>query len=281
MSRHPFIRESVVGGQRRGSREIGQPSGRAGVFRPARRRLVGAGETRFARRAAISACSATQSVGQASAGCLNVNAGPGASGMNSVRARRCRAASAHLSESCGGSDYQEPPTRRADPAVMPLTRRYRAPPQRLGPESRSGPRGLGLSTIRLVISTCSLALRRRCRSSRSSPSPARSAARLCCCKASTCCRKASIRPDCRHRSQSVTHLPHHSFDSFGQARRTACPAGNLGSAESPYRTRRSPISTASTARIEMVSQGFRLRPGVGSAAASGTSINLARRKAEK
>ena len=49
--------------------------------------------------------------------------------------------------------------------------------QRLGPESRCGPRGLVLSTSRLVIATRSLALRRTCRSILSSPSPARSAAR--------------------------------------------------------------------------------------------------------
>ena len=49
---------------------------------------------------------------------------------------------------------------------------------RLGPESRSGPGRLILSSSCRVISICSLALRRTSRSIRSSPSPARSAARL-------------------------------------------------------------------------------------------------------
>ena len=80
-------------------------------------------------------------------------------------------------------------------------------------------------------------------------------------------------PPCSTRSR-LAYAPQRCQTAPGPGRRTVCATGNFGTAASPYRTRRSPNPIVSTARIEAVSQDFQRRPGVGSAAGDGTSVNF-------
>ncbi len=80
--------------------------------------------------------------------------------------------------------------------------------------------------------------------------------------------------------RGLAYAPYGCQTAPGGGRRTACGTGNLWSAASPYRTRRSPAPTVSTARSEAVSQDFQRRPGVGSASADAASIAARQRKSD-